>query len=693
MRSRSTWLPVATRCCLGFAAVLIATLAWGDEKSASTQAVLLDTIVVTATKTADEPLRTGDVNQAITPVMTTIIKREAFEGKIESLAEVIEKEMGVQVRQSGGLGSFSSVSLRGSSSEQVLVYLDGILLNDASGGGVDLSTISLGDVAAIDIYRGATPINFGSASVGGAVNIRTLRAKKGFDASLSGGYGSFKSRKLNAFINHKPGRGDYLVSGDYLAADNDFEILNDNGTQWNTADDRLEKRNNAQVEQGNLLVKAGYDASETLRLDLMNQFFAKDQGIPSWDNSPATQSTLETIRNISTAKLTADDLTAAHLDSSTTLTYTWKEEEYDDRGGHIGLDEQHTTYTTDRLNADGLVEWIGEWQSLIGTVNLHHETYSADDHLDRSHPGESRRTMASIGLQDSFFLFDETLIVTPAARYTWIDDRLGADTSNWGTIQAEQRRRDSYLTPQIGLVYNPLAWLTFKSNLAKYVRQPSFFELFGDRGLFVGNPELKEERGVNFDIGAQCRWMAPLPGLERLSLSLAYFRIDADDLITRVYDSRGVGKSENVSGALTRGIEAGAIVEFLHHFRVIVNLTHQDPENRSDIRAFDGKRLPGRFEDALHQRARVEARHAGFTVYAETVKESGMYYDTPNLLPAADKEEINAGLAWAAGPWQFQIEGRNLSDKRYEDFNGFPLPGRSVYASVKYTFSIRQPNQ
>jgi len=563
--------------------------------------------------------------------------------------------------------------------------MDGILLNDASGGGVDLSTISLGDVAAIDIYRGATPINFGSAGIGGAVNIRTRRAKKGFDASLSGGYGSFNSRKLNAFINHKPGRWDYLVSADYLAADNDFEILNDNGTAWNPNDDRVEKRNNAQVEQINLLAKGGLDASETLRLDLVNQVFYKDQGIPSWNNSPLTQSSLETLRNITTAKLTADDLTTARLNTSTTLTYTWKEEEYDDRGGHIGLDDQHTTYTTGRLNADGLVEWTGAWQSLIGTLNLHHETYTADDHLDQSDPGDSRRIMASMGLQDSLFFWDEALIVTPAARVTWLDDQLGASTNIWGTTQAEQNRSDTYLTPQIGMVYTPLAWLKIKSNLAKYIRQPSFFELFGDRGLFVGNPDLVAEKGLNFDIGGQCQWADPMPGLERVSFSAAYFYTDADDLITRVYDSRGVGKSENVSGALIQGVEASAIAEFLGHFRAVVNATYQDPENQSENSAFDGKRLAGRYEAALS--GRLEARHAGFTVYGEYVGETGMYYDTANLLPAEDKEEINAGIAWAGGPWLISLQGRNLADERYQDFNGFPLPGRSVYASVKYAFS------
>ncbi len=674
---------------VGVSAFFHAAVAFSTEQDAANKPVVLDTVVVTAQKMED-PLRTGDVDKEISPVMITTIQRAFFEGKSENIAEIIEKEAGVQVRQTGGLGSFSSLSLRGSSSDQVLVFMDGILLNDASGGGVDLSTIALSDVAAIDIYRGITPINFGNSSIGGAVNIRTLRAQKGLKASATGGYGSFNSRKFNGFINHKPGCWDYLISGDYLAADNDFEILNDNGTEWNLDDDRWQKRNNAQMEQANLLTKVGYDASESLRFDLINQFFKKDQAIPSWNNSPLTESSLDTTRNITTFKLTADDLSSQHLNTSTRLSYTWKEEVYDDRGGHIGLDEQHNTYATTRLDADAFMEWTGDWQVLIGTANLLHEEYASEDHLGKTHPRDSQRNTFTVGLQDSIFLFDEALIITPAGRYSWIDDTLAAGKSIWGISLAEENRSDNYLTPQIGLVYGPLGWLKFKTNLAEYVRQPSLFELFGDHGLVIGNPDLKEEKGLNFDIGTECRWTAPVDWLQRLSFSAGYYYNDAEDLITRVYDARGIGKPVNIPGALIQGVEVGATAEFLHHFRAVVNLTRQDPKNQSEIKAFDGKRLPGRFESSFL--GRIEARYAGITVYGEYIKETGMFYDTANLLPAADKKEVNAGISWTYGTWLIRLEGKNLENASYEDFNGYPMPGRSFFASVKYTFSTLKPS-
>jgi outer membrane receptor protein involved in Fe transport len=472
--------------------------------------VRLETVVVTAQKSSAD--QTGDVGIDSHSAFTSVINREAFEGRTESLADVIEKESGVQVRRSGGIGSFSSVSLRGASSDQVMVFVDGILLNDASGGGVDLSHIALSDVEAIEIYRGVTPIHFGKASLGGMVNIRTRRARTGFNATASAGYGSFETRSASAFVNHKPGRWDYLLSADYLASDNDFKFLNDGGTQWNTADDRREKRLNAQMEQYAVLGKIGYDIGKVLRFDLTNQYFDKEQGLPSWNNSPATRTRLDTLRNITTARMIANDLTALGIDTRTQITYLWKEEVYDDREGHIGLGRQHNTYTTDRLGADFFAERLSGRHALIFSAGASEENYEAYERLNRRLLRDSRRGMLTLGVQDTISFWHERLLLIPAVRYTWIRDDLKAGVDAQGTSLGRETRRDEYLSPQIGLQLKPLAWLTLQSNLARYVREPSFYELYGDRGFFIGNPELRSEEGTNSMSGLSSIFTCRTPG-------------------------------------------------------------------------------------------------------------------------------------------------------------------------------------
>ncbi|HGG59606.1 MAG TPA: hypothetical protein ENK26_06760, partial [Gammaproteobacteria bacterium] len=92
----------------------------------------LDEIEVTSATPGE---RTGEVVLSEHTGSVSIVPSATLTRPGATLARVLSRETGVQVRQAGGLGSFSSATLRGSSSDQVMVYLDGLLLNDTSGGG------------------------------------------------------------------------------------------------------------------------------------------------------------------------------------------------------------------------------------------------------------------------------------------------------------------------------------------------------------------------------------------------------------------------------------------------------------------------------------------------------------------------------------------------------------------------------
>ena len=87
----------------------------------------------------------------------TVLTHEQFAGTGADLGEILERTVGVQVRNFGGLGDLSTISIRGSTAEQVEIFLDGIPLNRALGGGVDLSTLPLGNVERVEVYRGTAP--------------------------------------------------------------------------------------------------------------------------------------------------------------------------------------------------------------------------------------------------------------------------------------------------------------------------------------------------------------------------------------------------------------------------------------------------------------------------------------------------------------------------------------------------------
>src|SRR5690606_31365115 len=137
-----------------------------------------------------------------------------------------------------GLGSQATVSVRGSSGKQVQVCRDGMLLNDPLYGGVDLSLVSLHDVARIQIYPGHPPARIAQAGPGGLILLESLGAGTGAQARLNLGAGSFGTQRQGVFNSGAQGRFHYWLSVNRQAADNDFRYPNEsdwyNPTDGNT---------------------------------------------------------------------------------------------------------------------------------------------------------------------------------------------------------------------------------------------------------------------------------------------------------------------------------------------------------------------------------------------------------------------------------------------------------------------------
>ncbi len=650
--------------------------------------LVLDDMVVEATGLAED-FRTGDVDPGQLTSFSSVIDLEGIDPGISSLGELLAKEVGIQVRSSGGLGGFSSVSLRGSSGDQVFVYLDGVLLNDASGGGVNLALVPLNEVAVIEVYRGVSPVNFARAGLGGVINIRTRRSQAGTNGALGFGLGSFASERLFASLNHQTeNRFDFIGMAEYVSSDNNFKFLHNNGTDWNSDDDRREKRNNNELWRRSLMLKVGHDFSDDLRFEISEQYFNQDRRLPAWNNTPAANTHFQTERHQLVARLQADDLGALHVNLASQFFYGWKEEFYNDSQGILGLGRQHERYNTEKYGVSLFGEWPTESQVVTANLEAGRETYEAKDLLHSRPRGDSRRNYFSAALQDSIFLFKQRLLLTPAYHYQWYDDRLESVESDHGGDIPGQSRRNDFFSPSLGARLTLWGPFSIRANLARYSREPSFYELFGDRGFVVGNPDLKAEEGENYDVGLQCAWPTPWSFLSRVEIETVLFYSKIDNLITRIYDARGVGKSENIAAARISGIEARAALDFGPYFRLLANATWQDSENCGQIAAFQGMELPGRWQESYL--VRFESNYHWFKAYLEYQHESKMFYDAANLLPAASKDLVNFGLTMTlplpANELVFDLEMKNLGGDEYQDFNGYPMPEEEIFLNVAYHF-------
>ena len=119
--------------------------------------------------------RAGELSESADDpsAFATVIDARALDDRFATVEEVLDQVPGVRVRRFGGIGSYSTASIRGSKSEQVLILLDGVRLNSAQLGSVDLSTIPLRQVDRIEVLRGGGSARFGSDAESGVISITT----------------------------------------------------------------------------------------------------------------------------------------------------------------------------------------------------------------------------------------------------------------------------------------------------------------------------------------------------------------------------------------------------------------------------------------------------------------------------------------------------------------------------------------
>ncbi len=147
---------------------------------------MAETIVVTATRT-EIPL-----SDAIVPV--TVITREDIELSLANdLAELLRFHAGIDLGRHGGPGQTTSVFLRGTESNHVLVLLDGVRVNPGTLGGAAIQHIAPEIIERIEIVAGARSALFGTDAIGGVINIITRRAEDAYVES-SVGIGSFDTQ-------------------------------------------------------------------------------------------------------------------------------------------------------------------------------------------------------------------------------------------------------------------------------------------------------------------------------------------------------------------------------------------------------------------------------------------------------------------------------------------------------------------
>jgi vitamin B12 transporter len=655
---------------------------------------------VVAAPDASSPDSAVDEQDRATTAFSTAARLPVVEPTLRSLGDVLARAVGVSVRSLGGPGAFQAVSIRGSGSGDVALFLDGVRLARGDTEAIDLSELPLDGLARIEIRRGADPL---AALDSGGGTLRLVSAASlaspdhGPTTTMMVGGGSLGARKATALARLPVGTASLLALGHYAGATGTFDYYDDGATPFTRVDDRTVERQNAAYQQGG--VELSLTRLHRGRLSL--RFFGKQAGVPGTVARQSEQADLRVLRygvdggierEWGTARVEATgDLSVRH-------------ERFRDPEGELGLGVRANDDTTlsgglgtrarrALVNAPGtqtlLLEGVvdGRVDGLVpGTLGGDADrsiTYSMD-----GTSGSRNRHRERVGVALGATWQCAGWLVEAATRLELM--RLGGG----GDAQLEVP-----FSARLGATRQLGTYVLAKASVARSVRVPTFYELFGGRGALVGNPELRFERSLGGDGGVVLQ-----AGGARVEL-VGFGRL-VDDPIQILPNSQLTARATNLGRTRMVGLETSLHIERRNQRRGTVRLeANYTLVNAVDISGgtFDGQRLPGRPRHEVALRADWSGqRFAGSYGVAGV---SGAALDPSNRLVVPQRTTHRVELRGRVLE-DLTLTGTvdNLLDQRVvdlplqgaaeqgrsapypiADFLGRPLPGRTFFLSLTWS--------
>lgn len=596
---------------------------------------------------------------------TSVISPKRFDMRVISAPEMLSQTVGVDVTSLGGEGQLSTVSIRGSSAEQVSVFVDGVRINTSRTGAVDFSTIPASSIERIEVIRGAASARFGTGAMGGVINIVTKAAgaKRAIDLKLTGA--SFQTLETSESWREPHQTWDLVLAHNHrsTAGDFTFESLGITLAGGQVTNPSTYTRLNNRSISEDVLGKVRFDLSETAHLAFSNDFFWVDRQVPGTEVEttqlyPANplEANEEIFRDTFGAKFNLDRAFVDGLAFEAGVTNLYDHDHFTDPSPALGgpIDVTYVEIAPEAY-AQFLHELTLEHVSLTSILRGQYRYDHADDASPISSAplmgAHDRHTPAAF-VEEELGLVDGKLAFMPSGRVESASDR---------TTRASWR---------VGIVGKPATWLDLKANVGTAFRYPTFNELYyPDQGYLRGNPNLDDERSFSWDAG----FVARPP---RTTIEIAYFHSTIDNQILWVPISATTIQPVNTGSVRAQGVEFSFSTDPLTWLHLDGNYTWLDTTYASN-----GLRVPGKPRHKAN--ARAELRLKPLTVFGNVQYVGDYPLNVANTVTITSHTAANVGMTLTFAKHFFAtFEVKDVTNVQIYDARGFPLPRRSYWMSV-----------
>ncbi|GJL92172.1 TonB-dependent receptor plug domain-containing protein [Hyphococcus sp.] len=595
--------------------LLISTALCGQSFAAD-NLPLTDEIVVSATLTPTPLSETGS--------SVTIITAEEIQAQQYSfLVDVLRDSPGVSVARNGGFGGAASARLRGASSGQTLVVVDGVTINDPSApqGGFNFANFDVADIDRVEVLRGPQSLIYGADAIGGVISVTTARNASS-SAYIEGGSRGTVRGGATASISNDTSFARATVSG-----------ARTDGIS--RADGRPEKDGYRTISGS---FSGGVDLNEHWSAQLIarvsDSHVELDGFPPPLFSLADTDGTEDTREYLIAGKFLQN---WAGLDGALTVSYNAIDRE-DFEGGF-------STFVAkgDRLTANyvAAVEF-SKRARVIGGV-------------------EVERTSAIVSSVDEAADAGAAFALVEVKPFDSLTLSAGGRRDEFSNFEGETTARAS-------AVWAASDKLLLRASWGEGFRAPSLFELNFDQFGTIPNPDLRPEHANGFDIGVETRFGAA----SEHELSVTLFHTRVTDQID--FDFAGSGYF-NIDETRARGVEIDA------HFAL------SDQWSARTVYSFADAVDKATGAQLLRQpRHKGNATVSFAPNDALTVSASAIFNGRENDTPATNASYVRLDLraAYTVSD-HLELYGRieNATDANYQDVSGYGEAGVSAFAGVR----------
>ena len=649
----------------------VATLTYASAESVSTSPVVTDSTAMTTAREMqlEEVSVTGSrapLTRSQAARMVTVLDRaDIAQAPVQSINDLLKYAAGVDVRQRGPIGAQTDISIRGGTSEQIIILLNGINICDPQTGhnAMDLP-IDLSEIVRIEVLEGPAGRIYGTSSLVGAINIVTRPANStSADVTVEGG--SYGYLKASGRANLLKGRWNNQLSAGYSRSDGYSRSK--------------EGSLNTDFSGSKAFYQGQYE-DDAVQVNWHLGIADKGWGSSTFYASPKWQADNQYEHTTKLFTAIQAQTKYGRLRFAPSIYWNQNRDRYE---GYRGQAEK-MKYNYNRTNVYGVnlnsyFDWVAGRTAFGAEIrnedlvsgNLG-EPLSQPHHIcgtDRDYTLGVNRTNISGYLEHNLLLKHFTLSAG-----------LVAVKNSWSNMNMS-------IYPGIDISYRPGQNWKLHASYNTSLRMPSFTEMYYKVQGYSADPHLKPEEMQAIEAGVTFQ---TLP----FTLNTTFWYHHGKNMIDWIMDTskgdQAVWESVNHTKINSIGLEVSAGLDFrqllpnqnvLKNLKLSYSYIDQDKKQEANIVSqYALEYLRHKFignlglqlakKLALNMTVRWQDRIGSYTDFDGSVNSYSPYC-------LAD-----ARLTWQERAWKLYVEATNLFDTSYRDYGLVEQPGRWIVAGL-----------